>query len=152
LKILKSQINENNKKEIEEMIENKTIPPEKSPTLGHFFKENLNFVIVTEDFKRWVKHNAKMNPDHSVFYRNKYTLTLLKHLCYWNKFIHTCRYSTDQYNISYHVIDIDKFKGALTQWDNYQVASLLQRPYYELVANEKMEEFKNKNIANSVRK
>lgn len=105
---------------------------------------------MSNDFKKWVKHNAKMNPDHSFFYRNKYTLRLLNFLCYRNNFIHTCRYSNDQFNISYHVIDIDKFKGALTEWKNYQVASLLQRPYHELVSDESMEQYKNKNLVNTV--
>lgn len=144
-------MNEENKAEIESMLESKSVPPSKSPTLSHMFKENLNFVIVCNDFKKWVKHNAKMNPQHSFFYRNKYTLRLLNFLCYRNSFIHTCRYSNEQFNISYHVIDIDKFKGSLTEWKNYQVASLLQKPYFELVADESMEQYKNKNIVNTVR-
>lgn len=132
------------------MLEKKQVPPEKSPTLGHLFKEDLNFVIVCNDFKKWVKQNAKMNPNHSFFYRNKFTLRLLKYLCCRNNFIHTCRFENEQFNVSYHVIDIDKFKGSLTQWNNYQVASLLQRPYYELVADQRMEEYKKKNLINAV--
>lgn len=132
------------------MIEKNSVPPEKSPTFGKYYKENLNFVIVSTDFKRFIKQNALMNPDHSFFYRNYYTLRLLKYLCYWNKLIHTCSYTTDEYNVTYHVIDIHKFENALTKWENFQIASLLQRPYYELVTNGKMDQLKEKNIVNSV--
>jgi hypothetical protein len=92
-----------------------------------------------------------MNPDHSIFYKNRYTLRLLNFLCYRNNFIHTCRYSNDDVNISYHVVDYNKFKFSLNDWNNYQLASLLQRPYHVLVSDESLEEARDRNIMNTVK-
>jgi len=148
---LKKNINENNKNEVEEMIKNKSIPADMSPTLKPYLKENLSYIIVCNDFKKWVKNNAKMNPSHSIFYRNKYYLRLLKFLCYRNNLIHTCRYSNEEFNISYHVIDIGRFKDSLSDWKNYQIASVLQKPYIELINDERLEKLKEKNIINAVK-
>jgi len=92
-----------------------------------------------------------MNQNHSIFYKNRYTLRLLNFLCYRNNFIHTCRFSNEEFNISYHVVDYDKFKYSLKDWKNFQLASLLQKPYHELVFDENLEESKNKNIINTVK-
>lgn len=114
-------------------------------------REPVNFIIICNDFKRWVKKNAATNRNHSKFYRNRFTLKLLKYLSYRNHFIHTCYYQHENFNVTYHVIDADKFKGCLELWNNFQIASVLHRPYHEIIEDETLEIFRKKNILNTVK-
>lgn len=114
-------------------------------------REKLNFVMVCNDFKKFVKNNANMNPSHSFFYRNRFTLRLLTYLCCKFNLIHTCGYSNDQYDISYHVLDSEKFKNNLENWSNFQIASIMQKPYQEFLQDPSLDEYKRKNIINTVK-
>jgi hypothetical protein len=110
---------------------------------------------VCGNVKKWIEKNAEINPTHNFFYRNKF---LVKALGFFHRenssYVHSCQYNTENYIVSYEVIEEEYFVENLNSWKDFQIANLTQIPVNELFIckDRNLEKALEKNLINTVRK
>ena len=116
-------------------------------------KEDIHYTIICGNVNKWIQKNALINPTHNLFYRNKFLTKALGFYCRENpSYVHFCKYKTENYNVTYEVIQEINFVENLNNWNDYQIANLTQRPFTELyTSNDKnIKEALEKNLRNTV--
>lgn len=117
-------------------------------------KEDIHYTIVCDNVNKFVKKNAQINPTHNLFYKYKFSAKILGFFCREKSYVHSCGYQTENFNVTYDVIDSEKLIYNLNNWTDYHIAYLMQKPYTELYStnDNDIEKAQEKNLMNTVSK
>lgn len=117
-------------------------------------RENIHYTLICGSVKNFMEKNAQINPTHSFLYRYKFLTSALGFFYKENSsYIHSCKYATENYNVTYEVIEEKYFVENLNSWADFQIANLTQKPFSELYTSNdsNLENALEQNLRNTVR-
>jgi hypothetical protein len=118
-------------------------------------KEDIHYTLICANIKKFIEKNAEINPTHNLFYKNKFFTNALGFFYRENSsYVHSCKYNTENYKVTYEVIEEKYFVENLNSWADFQIANLTQRPFTELYTcnDSNLENALERNLRNTVRK